>query len=47
MKPVPIERPVRGLSIGAGFSKIAAILRKILAKQVDVFLNFKKVPSKN
>ena len=45
-KPVPIESSVRELSIGAGFTQIGAMLRKLWAKQVDVFLKLKKVRSK-
>ena len=41
-KPVPMESPVRELSIGAGLSQIGAILRKLWTKQIGVSLKFKK-----
>jgi len=48
-KRAPIESPVRELLSGAGFIQFGAILRKPLswAKQIDAFLKYKKMLSKN
>ena len=36
MKPAPIERSRRELSIGTGFIKIGGVLRKLWSKQMGV-----------